>query len=266
MILKVFLYDDGAAEELDIAEIAEYLGQKLGKVRIEVRGNPFMANLAPDRIPDYARLIAGTKIQGVNKQITSMQESLYAEIEYEKRRILGKTRSFGILYDGFHLQRTFSQVISRKEFLPEFVHIFFTNRLFATWDDNNRRYHLRTSVYGIPSVISTTGLVEAPAKPREYYLLKQQYERLRKDVTELKDGFRGRFIDYEDKQLTAVARGYAMQAVFYALTGDPFCEDKGCTLYNAHWQEELIFAQLESGYELCPRHTGLLQEVMTAGK
>lgn len=266
MILKVFLYDDGAAEELDIAEVADYLGQKLGKVKIEVRENPFMANLAPDRIPDYARQIAGTKIQEVNKKITSAQESLYAEIEYEKRRILGKTRSFGILYDGFHLQRTFSQVISGKEFLPEFVHIFFTNRLFATWDDSNKRYHLRTSVYGIPSVISTTGLVEAPAKPREYYLLKQQCERLRMDVTELKDRFRGRFIDYEDKRLTAVARGYAMQAVFHLLTGDPFCEDKGCILYNAHWQEEVIFAQLESGYELCPSHTELLQKVLAAGK
>ncbi len=262
MILKVFLYDDGAAEELDIAEIAQHLGEKLGKVEIEARGNPFRANLAPDRIPDYARQIAGTKIQEAHKKITSVQEPLHAEIEYEKRRILGKTRAFGILYDGFHLQRTFSQVISGGEFLPEFVHIFFTNRLFATWDDSNKRYHLRTSVYGIPSVISTTGLVEAPAKPREYYLLKQQYERLRMDVTELKDRFKGRFIDYGDERLTAVAGGYAMQAVFYFLTGDPFCEDKGCILYNAHWQEELIFAQLESGYELCPRHSELLQKLL----
>ncbi len=149
----------------------------------------------------------------------------------------------------------------RGERSREFVHIFFTNRLFATWDGGNKRYHLRTSVYGVPSIISTTGLVEAPAKPREYYLLKQQYERLGKDLTELKGRFEGSFIDYEDKRMTEVAKGHAMQAVFYVLTGDPFCEDKGCRLYNAHWQEELIFAQLGGEDEFCERHTKILESL-----
>jgi len=77
----------------------------------------------------------------------------------------------------------------------------------------------------------------------------------------LKERFKGDFIDYEDERLTEVVKGYVMQAVFYSLTSDPFCDDRGCRLYNAHWQEELIFAQLESGYEFCPRHTGLLQSM-----
>jgi len=257
--MEVILYDEGTAGELNIGEIAEYLGQKLGKVNIEVRGAPFVFNRFQDKISDYARKITSTKIQGVNQKIQIGQEPLYGEIEYEKRRILGKTRAFGILYDGFQLQTAFRDIIPREEQSLEFIHILFTNRLFATWDDSNKRYHVRTSVYGIPSVISTTGLVEAPAKPRGYYFLKQQYDRLGKDITELKDRFKGSFIDYEDKRLTEVVKGYAMQAVFYSLTGAPFCEDKGCRLYNAHWQEELIFAQLESGYEFCQRHTKLLR-------
>ncbi len=258
--MKVILYDEGIGEELDIEEITRYLAPKMGEVKIEVRGNPFAFNLPQDKISDYARRIASTKIQEISQQILSGQKPLYGEIEYEKRRILGKTRAFGVLYDGFYLQRIFGEIIPREEHRLNFVHIIFTNRLFATWDDSNKRYHLRTSVYGIPSVISTSGLVEAPAKPREYYLLKQQYERLGKELTELKDRFKGSFIDYEDKRLTEVAKGYAMQAVFYSLIGDPFCEDKGCRLYNAHWQEELIFAQLESGYEFCQRHTRLLEK------
>ena len=261
--MRIILYDEGVAEELDIEKIAQYLTQKMNKVKVEVRGNPFVFNLPQDKVSDYARKIATIKIQEVNKEVKPEQEPLHGEIEYEKRRILGKTRSFGILYDGFHLLRIFYEIVSREERCLEFVHIFFTNRLFATWDDSDKRYHLRTSVYGISSIISTTGLIEAPARPREYYLLKQQYERLGKDLTELKDRFKGSFIDYEDKLLTAVAKGYAMQAVFYSLTGKPFCEDKGCSLYNAHWQEELIFAQLESGYELCQRHNELLQKVLS---
>ncbi len=258
--MKVVLYDEGVGEELDIEEIAQYLGQKLGKLEIELRGNPFIFNLPRDKVSDYAGKIASTKIQEVGQEILSGQEPLYGEIEYEKRRILGKTRAFGILYDGFHLQRIFREIIPREELKLEFIHIIFTNRLFATWDDSNKRYHLRTSIYGIPSVVSPTGLLEAPAKPREYYLLKQQYEMLGRGLGELKDRFRGSFIDYEDKRLTEVTKGYAMQAVFYSLTGDPFCQDKGCRLYNAHWQEELIFAQLGSGYEFCQRHTNLLKK------
>ena len=257
---KIILYDEVAAQALDIEGIAEYLRKKLGKARVEVRGNPFALYHSQDEILDFARKLASIKIQHVTRRMLSGQESLHGEIEYEKRRILGKTTAFGVLYDGLELQRLFFELIPKEERGLEFVHIFFTNRLFATWDENDQRYHARASVYCIPSIISTTGLVEAPAKPREYYLLKQQYEMLGKDILELKDRFRGDFIDYEDERLTEVMKGYAMQAVFYSLIGDSFCEDKGCRLYNAHWQEELVFAQLESEYEFCPRHTKLIED------
>ncbi len=255
-IEKVLLYSEGASETLDIEEIAEYLREKLRKVPVEMRGNPFAS--CPEKSQDCARKLASIKVQNVSRKIAAEQEPLYGEIQYEKRRILGKTKAFGVLYDGFHLHRVFSELIAGEERTLEFVHVFFTNRLFATWEEGDKRYHARTSVYGFPSIISTTGLVEAPAKPREYYLLKQQYEMLRKDPLELKERFRGSFIDYEDERLTEVTKGYAMQAVFYSLTGDPFCEDKGCRLYNAHWQEQLIFAQLEGEYEFCAQHAQIL--------
>ena len=258
-LTKIVLYDEGTAQTLNLEEIAAYLREKLRKAEVELRGNLFALYLSQDKLSDYASKIACIKIQDATRRTLSEQEPLYGEIEYEKRRILGKTRAFGVLYDGFELQRIFCELISRPERSFEFVHILFTNRLFATWDERDSRYHARVSVYGIPSIISTTGVVEAPAKPREYYLLKQQYQMLGKDLLELKDGFRGRFIDYDDERLTEVMKGYAIQAVFFSLVGDPFCEDKGCRLYNTHWQEELIFAQLGSEYEFCQRHTELIE-------
>jgi hypothetical protein len=51
-----------------------------------------------------------------------------------------------------------------------------------------------------------------------------------------------------------------MQAVFYALTGDPFCDDPCCRLFNAHWQREMLAAQL-SRPDFCRRH-----EKMIAGE
>lgn len=174
---------------------------------------------------------------------------------------MGKTKAFGVLYDGFQLQNVFWKLVPREERVLGFLHLFFTNRLFATWDENDKRYHARTSVYGFPSVISTTGLVEAPAKPREFYVLKQQYDMLGKDLLALKERFKGSFVDYNDERLTKIIKGYAMQAVFYSLTGDPFCQDKGCRLYNAHWQEELIFAHLGSEYEFCKEHARILDNL-----
>ena len=258
-IEKVFLYDEGMAKELNIEEVAKYLKDKLSKVKVEARGNPFA--FCSEKSSDYARKFACIKIQDVSKKPAPEQEPLYGEISYERRRILGKTKAFGVIYEGFQLQRVFSELIAPEECSLRIVHILFTNRLFATWAETDKRYHARVSVYGIPSVISTTGLVEAPAKPKGYYLLKQQYEVLGKDLLELKEEFKGRFIDYEDERLTEVMKGYAMQALFYSLTGDPFCEDKGCRLYNAHWQEELILAQLESRYEFCEEHARLLESL-----
>jgi hypothetical protein len=258
-IEKVILYDEGAAEILDINELAEYLKQKLIATPVNTKGNPFTTCL--EKVPEYARRLASIKIPNITSQITSGQEPLYGEVEYETRRILGRTKAFGVLYDGFYLQRVFSELIPREGHTLAFVHIFLTNRLFATWEEADKRYHARTSVYGFPSVISTTGLVEAPAKPREYYFLRRQYEMVGRDLLELKNRFKGSFLDYEDERLTEVTKGYVMQVVFYSLTGNPFCEDKGCRLYNAHWQEELIFAQLESPYEFCAHHSEILDSL-----
>jgi len=258
-IEKVLLYNEGTAGNLNIKGIAEYLRDNLGRIQVEIRGGSTI--FCPEKCLDYAKRLALIKIPNVRSKLTPGEEPSYGEIQYEHRRLLGKTKAFGVLYDGFYLQRIFAELIAREESILEFVHIFFTNRLFATWEEGDRRYHARTSVYGMPSVISTTGLVEAPARPREYYLLKQQYELLGKNLLELKERFKGRFIDYEDECLTEVVKGYTMQGVFYHLVGNPFCEDKGCRLYNAHWQEELIFAQLGSRYEFCGLHEKILDDL-----
>jgi len=50
-----------------------------------------------------------------------------------------------------------------------------------------------------------------------------------------------------------------MQALFYHLSGEPFCDDPHCRLYNAHWQHELIHARLASFYAFCPRHLKALE-------
>ena len=96
--------------------------------------------------------------------------------------------------------------------------------------------------------------------PRELYLRRQ----LGSDPIVLKEEFEGRFIDYDDSRLTEVMKGYLLQAIFFHMTGDPFCKNKNCRLYNAHWQEEVIHAQLETSDELCKNHQAILQSLLSS--
>ncbi|MDI6820054.1 MAG: hypothetical protein QMC89_04015 [Candidatus Hodarchaeaceae archaeon] len=170
-----------------------------------------------------------------------------------------------MLYDGFKLQALLREILPTDEFSIEHAHIIFTNRFFATFDEGDRRYHARVSVYGLPSIISTTGIVEAPAKPKEFYLLKQRYAALGMSgvpIEALKERFKGRFIDYDDDRLTEVMKGYVMQAIFHHLMLEPFCPDRKCRLFNGHWQEEVILAQLgPKEHEFCERHHAILEKL-----
>jgi|SRR5919108_3429954 hypothetical protein len=70
----------------------------------------------------------------------------------------------------------------------------------------------------------------------------------------LKKQFEGKYIDYEDNRINSVAIGYVLQALFFFLTdGDPFCDQKNCRLFNAHWLEDLIRTQMENP-KLCKKH------------
>lgn len=151
------------------------------------------------------------------------------------------------LYDGFWLQRIFAETIPAAE--SAHVHIIFTGLLTCTFSEDDWRYHGRTVVCGTPSIISTAGIVEGPARPKEFYLA--QFGGMA-DLGSIRKKFAGRFIDYGDDMMAA-ATAYALQALFFFVAdGEPFCDDRNCWLYNAHWQEELIHMVEKGG--LCSRH------------
>jgi hypothetical protein len=248
--LYIYLYNQRASSSLNVEIIAQYLQENTG-LKIEIR---------PDLIPEdetcqrsLAREFAEAKVIDPYKRELNPEPTSF-DIEYEMK-LLSSQKVSGFVYDGFCVQEIFYRLIDPKKLNLDHLHIIFTSRLFATFEDN--RYHARVAVFGSPSVISTTGIVEAPAKPREFYLRKQYGE----DYYILKEEFKGRFIDYDDSRLTDVAKGYVIQALFYHVIGNPFCEDINCRLYNAHWQEEVIKAQLAGKYEFCKVHEHILSEI-----
>jgi Probable metallopeptidase family (DUF6775) len=76
----------------------------------------------------------------------------------------------------------------------------------------------------------------------------------------LKEQFKGKFLEYHDKNLDKVVRGYALQAIFYYLPLEQFCDSRDCILNNVHWQEDLIHTQIELG-SLCDRHQKILESI-----
>jgi len=240
--LKIFLYNEGFS--VGLFEIARYI-EGLG-LDVEIKGGL----IKPSNISEIAPLFARAKVVLETKEVG--EQPLPQEIEYEKKRLKAREES-GFVYDGFALQEIFRGQLGKEKTSLNYCNIIFINSLLATYSD--RRYHLRVSVYGFPSIISIPGIIEAPALPREYYIKKH----LGIEEAELKEEFKGRFIEYSSPYIPEILKGYALQAIFFHLTGFPFCSNLDCRLYNAHWQEEVINSQIKKG-GLCEKHRELLLE------
>ena len=252
-----------------MAQLAQYVKSWLPELTVELRDGItefYLSKISADsRSTAISRLALGyarSRVRNITRPKEPF-EPLYGEVDYEARRLANPdSRAWGIMYEGIELMHILRGLIPEAELSWYHIHIVFSNQLFGTWEDFDRRYHARVTLYGFPSILSTSGIVEAPAKPREFYLLKQQYLALGMDDAPavLEARFQDRCIGHNDTRLTEVMKGYVMQTLAYHFWGDPFCADKSCRLYNAHWQEEVISAQLKDGPDFCPTHAQRFKE------
>lgn len=260
----IFLYDDLSSEKLDLKKIEKYVKHKIGNIKIVRRKSFLNCFVDSDKRDKLAEEIARCRVRNKYNP-DKIIDPLPVEIRYEKKFIEHPDkRPTGVLYDGYKLNTVYRDLIKYDEInFFDNLHIVFTNRLFGTFDQIDKRYHARAILCGIPCFISTTGLVEALAKPRDYYVQKQKYlVSPGKSIPneKLKSKFNEKIIDYNDPRLTEIMKGYTMQAIFNYITGEPFCSDENCRLYNAHRQEEMINAQLE-GDDFCEKHKQFLNSL-----
>jgi len=256
---NAYLYADPTATTLKVQEVADYLQGELG-IPCETREDFFSAH-GGDDLEALARAIAATRVRNIMRPFQQM-EPVYGETQFELRLLEEPTKRVpGILYDGYRYLAVMRGLLPPRERTIQVLHIAFEHRILGTFDEDGR-YHARAVVCGYPSVVSTSGIVEGPAKPKEYYRVKAQLSIALGAIPfdAAKEPFKGQFIDYDDPRLTAVAKGYALQAAMYHVTKEAFCEDPDCRLFNAHWQAELLRAQIGSG-RLCSRHEGSAESV-----
>jgi len=248
------------SKDVDIEGIVSFLEHYFPTIKFRTRPS-IVASVRKKGIERISETLASARMKDPNKAEQSF-EPMYGEIDYERRVIVGEARIGGIVYDGRRLDDLFTAILGPQD-LREHASIILTDRLVSTYSTDDLRHHLRTIVCGFPSIVSLPGIVEAPAKPREYYLLKQSMELQgagEAQLHELKMAFKGRFIDYDSTEITEVLKGLTLQGVLFHLTLQPFCNNRDCRLFNAHWQEDLIRSQVAHG-KLCANHEKILRRL-----
>jgi len=118
------------------------------------------------------------------------------------------------------MQRLFEIMINEDESNTYHVHIVFEDRLVCTFSEEDWRYHARTILGGSPSIISTTGIIEASAKPREWYIKRLQVAANDigsdgdKNNSNSSSNKKEKYLDYDDYRINFAVVGYALQALF----------------------------------------------------
>ena len=177
------------------------------------------------------------------------------EIDFEGRKIEDCRCGKGVVYAGVELAFLLRKALLAKGAGWEEMPVFITGDYLATFGADDLRWHLRYAVFSFPVIISLPGVVEAPARPREYYLLRAQG--LPDEM--MPDSLKERYLTTNDPRFCRVLAGVLLQASFYYETGDPFCKDPFCSLFPAHWQEELLRSQTDEPYIVCPTHQLVLE-------
>ena len=254
-ISKIILYDEPSVPEIQLDKLAKFL-QEIFSITVETRDNVLKFASV-----DTAFKIAECKVFNLRKDFEkhtpTNEEILFEESNFQDT---SKTENI-IMYDGFRLQKVLADLISEKEDTENIFHVFFTNKLTCTYDNNDYRYHGRALIGSNPSIISTTGIIEAPAKPREYYFDLMTNFTQGVNVDTIKQKYKGMYLEYNDLRLSKIIEGYLLQAIFYYETGEPFCNNSDCRLFNAHWQKDLLHSQLDEE-KLCENHQIILKNII----
>jgi hypothetical protein len=251
-ISKIILYDEPTVPEIQLKKLEKFL-DKTFTIEIEIRKNFFQ-----NSSNNIFKKIAGTRIFDLKKPFEKHTPT-EIEILIEKENKDMSEKEVMTLYDGFEFQKIINEFIPINENRIDVLHIIFTNKLTCTFDETDFRYHARALIGSNPTIISTTGMIEAPAKPKKYYLeLMTNFSQ--EKIEDIKKKYKGQFLEYHDSQISEIAEGYLLQAIIYYETGEVFCEHKDCRLFNAHWQEDLFLSQLENK-KLCKKHLKILKEL-----
>ena len=251
-ISKIIIYKEPSVPKINLDKIKEFIFKEF-RIKIEIRDNIFNKL---DK--NTCEKIASTRIFNLKKSFEKHNPTVNEIlIELENKDMSNKEEM--VLYDGIELNEIIKELIPKEENNQNTLNIIFTNKLTCTFDQNDFKYHARTWIGSNPAIISTTGIIEAPAKPKQYYI--DIITNISKEsIEEIKKKYKGEFLEYNDPRLPDIVEGILLQIIFYYETGDAFCDNIQCRLFNAHWQKDLFISQIENK-KICEKHEKVLSKM-----
>ena len=173
-IRKIVIYDEPAVSEINIPNLVNFLKQTI-PVEVIVKDN-FFKEFSTEQIQKMSesRIF---EIQNTFRRHNPSQTDLELEEQFCKNsKIMEETKkpeeadsiSEVIMYDGFEIQKIIRDNL--QDFENQTLHVILTNRFTCTYDESDGRYHGRAVICSNPAIISTTGMIEAPAKSSEFYI------------------------------------------------------------------------------------------------
>lgn len=259
-ISQIYLYDEPDAAGLDIEEIGGFVAAQFPSVEVQPRAD-FVTH-------QFRRFTPQQRAELEREMLKQFERAQVSDLE----AIVGggtvgayQSEDLGLVFDATAYQTILRLLIEETEAGPDHVHLVFTENLIGSWREEKTLFQLQPICLGDPAILSTTGLVEAPAKPREYEYRRAQLAMFGMDTEALEDlaeDFASCTLGYGDPRLNEVCKGYALMACMHRMFGEAFCEDPNCRLFNARTQQEMMAAQCGPKAGLCERHQEMLQRVM----
>jgi len=179
----------------------------------------------------YSLAEAFARIRVISPEGVLNWDPFSLEVDFETRRLKECRCGKGTVYDG-HLYSFLLR--HRVEGSWDEGVVVITPDYLCSRQKGEDRYHLRYIIFDFPTLISLPGIIEAPARRSE----------------------EGYLWDLGDFRIPRILAALLIQTRFFFWNEEPFCDDPLCSLYNAHWQEELLVAK--GNQRLCERHSEFL--------
>lgn len=253
----IYIYDDPDIEGLDVGYLAGYLAGELPRLRVGVRGDFITHHLG--RFSAAERKILEDELA---RQLAGARAATLLQDDQQPIALPPDSADLEAAYVAQPLQAALRLLVPEDESGMDQLHILLCSDLLAEVSDQpSLRFGI--AALGSPSIISTSGLVEAPRKPREYYFRRVQYLMLGAEdhLEELAEQFADRTAGYGDPRINEMLKGYLLMAAIYRALGDGPCTEPTCPLYAARTQTELLQAQTGPESRLCPHHAEMLDAI-----
>ncbi len=254
---SIFIYDAPDIMGLNIGLIAQFLSEHLPDTEIETRTDFFTFHLGRFDLPQVEVLTEEIAPRLEEREVHNLISPQWRD---DLAPVKPEDRGLGVVYLAEPLQDVMLPLIPEKERGDSYLHIAYIEQCLGSFETGETELCLQIIKHGEPTIISTTGFVEAPALPREYRFRKAQLIAFGMDeaTEDLDETFAEKTLAHGDTRVTHVATGFALKAIFHRLFGEDSCDDPNCPLYRARTHDELSSAHLSDEAGLCDMHTQML--------